>query len=705
MRLLILGLDMEVANPESRSAKRQLEYFVGDTVDIIIVSTGESRTIKLHSSVKVHVSGGSYRAISWFRALCMARHILQTNIVDVISAQDPFFCGMAAAIARIGTHTRLHIQDHSGAFSRKLFGFKEKCVFFISRILIVHADRIRTVSQRGAEGLKQFHVDESKIDIIPVARDISSYIQFPFKNSNDAHIVCVARLSFEKGVDILLRALPRICEKFPHARVTIIGDGPERGILENIVKQLGISSSVIFTGAVQDTSALLVDADVYVQPSRYEGYGIAVIEAAAARKPIVMTDVGCANEVIIQGESGLIVPIENSVVLADAVIRILQDKNLAEKLSLYAHNRVMQLPDAALLMHRIKKSLQKTADIRTKKIRLLVVTQRVDIQDTNLGFHILWLREIAKQVASLTVIAQSVGEFDLPSNVRVLTLGKEKGVSKFFQLCRLKFYILRELFCVDAVFVLMVPWYAVLAGWYGIFFRTKVYLWYTHKHIPLSLRIAHFFVKKIFTANDQSLRLDSTKKMVMGHAIDTSLFSPGGIREKNLLITVGRISRSKQISEMIDAVAELHSRGEVIHFVIIGDAVVSDDIVYLKELEQKIIDKKLTQVVHMKRGVSYEQLPDWYRRASVFLNASLTGSVDKVVLEAMSCGCPVITSNEAFEDIVPEGCLVYVIEFSQAIAHQLENPASSDELRLRVVGNHDLSKTIGNIVKIIERNI
>ncbi len=693
MRLLVIGLDRDVADPDSRSAKRQLEYFRGYEADIVIMAEGAPKTVALSPQVTAHVAGGSNRALAWVNAARLARRLLKAKRPDVLTVQDPFFSGLAGATARCGLRTHLHIQDHSGAFARQPLGLKEKVLFIIARHLAKRADRVRTVSRRGAMGLERLGVDMQRVDIVPVASDVTRFSSLLPKTSAGAHLVCVSRLSYEKGVDMLLHALPKIRERMPEAHLTVVGDGPERTVLENLSARLGLADVVRFAGAQADTAPFLQDADVYVQPSRFEGWGIAVIEAAAASRPLVMTDVGCAGEVIRDGESGLVVPPQDPDALASAVIRLLTDRELAARLGRAAYLAAQAVPDAPTLMHRTRASLEAAA-----RLRLLVITQRVDANDTNLGVHISWLRELATR-ADLTVIAQSVGSYELPPNVRVISLGKEKGASKLVQLTRLKWYTFCQLRRNDACLVLMVAWYAALAGWYGKLLRRPVYLWYTHKHVPLSLRVANLFVRRIFTASNESLRLDTKKKLILGHAIPLDAFALGTGRDPHVVKTIGRISRSKRLEDIAQAVASLNASGMTLRFEIIGEPVTADDKAYAASLA--------SEHVTLRGGMPYADIAKEYQTAGVFVNASDTGSLDKAVLEAMATGCPVVTSNVAFKAIVPEGCFVPskdIPAMAEAIRTQLTRPPSPESLRARVSHN-DLSTTLGKLVDIIEKDL
>jgi glycosyltransferase involved in cell wall biosynthesis len=118
----------------------------------------------------------------------------------------------------------------------------------------------------------------------------------------------VGRLDPVKNLQVMLRAHALLLVKHPDARAVIVGDGPERGTLETLAAELGIAHAVIFTGYRSDVRALMAAFDVYVNTSKYEGVSLTILEAMASSLPVVATPVGGNPEVVIDQETGLLVP-------------------------------------------------------------------------------------------------------------------------------------------------------------------------------------------------------------------------------------------------------------------------------------------------------------------------------------------------------------------------------------------------------------
>ncbi len=133
------------------------------------------------------------------------------------------------------------------------------------------------------------------------------------------HVGCVARLSPEKDHATLIQAFARVRTVHPGARLSLVGEGPERGALEALCKKFGLQGAVFFLGHRDDVPALLPGFDLFALASRTEGTSLTLLEAAAAGLPIVATRVGGNPEVVADGETGLLVPAGEPVALADAI--------------------------------------------------------------------------------------------------------------------------------------------------------------------------------------------------------------------------------------------------------------------------------------------------------------------------------------------------------------------------------------------------
>jgi glycosyltransferase involved in cell wall biosynthesis len=141
--------------------------------------------------------------------------------------------------------------------------------------------------------------------------------------------IIVARVDRMKGHECLLRALGRLRDAGLRLTLLVAGDGPERSNLETVAGQLRLGPEwVRFLGFRSDVSDLLCAADFFVLPSFTEGLPLSVLEAMAHRLPVVATPVGGIPEIVADGESGLLVPVNEPEALANAIARLAQDPSL-----------------------------------------------------------------------------------------------------------------------------------------------------------------------------------------------------------------------------------------------------------------------------------------------------------------------------------------------------------------------------------------
>lgn len=164
----------------------------------------------------------------------------------------------------------------------------------------------------------------------------------------------ISRLAWKKGVRHLVDAMPRLLESVPDATLVIIGDGPLRGELETQAVALGVRDRIRFLGSRADALDLLAAFDVFVLPSLIEGMSNALLEAMAARLPVVATDVGGNAEVMVDGETGFLVPAGDASQLAGAVLKLLHAPELGREMGAAGRRRVERDYRAEAMVRRLE---------------------------------------------------------------------------------------------------------------------------------------------------------------------------------------------------------------------------------------------------------------------------------------------------------------------------------------------------------------
>lgn len=138
-------------------------------------------------------------------------------------------------------------------------------------------------------------------------------------------LLAVTRLAEQKGVDVAIEALARVRERYPEARLVVLGEGPLRAELAALAARLGVAEAVDFPGRVGDVAWWLRRAALLVHPARWEGFGLALLEAMLCARPVVASAVSSIPEIVVQDETGLLVPPDDPDALAEALSALLDD--------------------------------------------------------------------------------------------------------------------------------------------------------------------------------------------------------------------------------------------------------------------------------------------------------------------------------------------------------------------------------------------
>ena len=286
--------------------------------------------------IPVHLLPQKKNGVDYFAFLKVAK-ILKLERIDVIHTHNtqPFMDGTIGGILA-GVKTMVHT-DHARDFPDK------RRYMFAEWVLSHFVRKVVAVSEHTARNLMLYEkISPNKIQVIPNGIDGSAYSIFLDNQkkraelgiSNKGPIIGIGvRLCEQKGITYLLQAMPEILTAFPDCTLVIAGRGPLEDALKKESEALEIQNHVRFVGMRLDIPELLRLFDVYVLPSLWEGLPMVLLEAMAAKCPIVATDVGGVSTVITSGGTGLLVKPKNIQELSRAVIRLLSDQQLKNELS------------------------------------------------------------------------------------------------------------------------------------------------------------------------------------------------------------------------------------------------------------------------------------------------------------------------------------------------------------------------------------
>lgn len=246
--------------------------------------------------------------------------------------------------------------------------FNNPIVRFGMDLLYRRSDHIITVSNalKNHINLKR----KEKVSVIyngvDVNQSLSPNERYSVSEKRAKIIGTVARLSSEKGIDILIRAFSQLKHKFSYLELIIVGSGPREEALRQLVKSLNLTESIYFTGWQQETTKCLEKIDIFVMPSRSEGLSIATIEAMMAKKPIVATNTGGLVELIDHRETGILVEPNNVEQLGEGIEQLLVDSDLRGKTSINAQSKAVDRFTSELMVANTKRIYEKVM----KKVNL-----------------------------------------------------------------------------------------------------------------------------------------------------------------------------------------------------------------------------------------------------------------------------------------------------------------------------------------------
>lgn len=326
-------------------------------------------------------------------------------------------------------------------------------------------------------------------------------------------------------------------------------------------------------------------------------------------------------------------------------------------------------------------------------MKLLIITQKVDKADPILGFFCRWIDEFAIHSKSVVVIGQQVGAHQLVGNIEVFSLEKEEGRGPISQILRFWKLIWSTRKEYDRVLVHMTPIWIIIGAPVWILLRKPMYLWYEIKRGSWKLSVALLFVKKVFAASTHGLPTVAKKQVITGHGIDTDQFKPDvQKREPGHIVAVGRVTAIKHYEVIVKRFAELP---EHCRLTIAGGTITDADKTVEHDLKELMHRLNIADRVEMG-WVSPDTMPLLLQRADVFMHAS-QGGLDKAVLQALSCGVPVVTTSEAALDALPShlrfATASEVLEISDSKRADL-----SKELYTYTQQSHGLTQCIHNIL-------
>ena len=343
-------------------------------------------------------------------------------------------------------------------------------------------------------------------------------------------------------------------------------------------------------------------------------------------------------------------------------------------------------------------------------MKLLIVTQVVDRADPYLSFFHTWIEELSKHYDHIHVICLKRGDYQLPANVTVHSLGKSaqgrpasgwERMSSRIRYTREFFRLVWKLRAeYDAVFVHMNQEYVLLAGWLWKMLGKRIYLWRNHYAGGLLTDIAAMFATKVFCTSKFSHTAKYKKTVLMPVGVDTETFrSPWeAIRTPRSILFFSRFAPAKRPHVLLEALGILAQEGTEFEASFYGTAL-PQDAAYREAVMRRSKELALENSVEFLDGVPHSQASGIFSQFEIFVNLSSSGTYDKTLFEAAANGCFVLASSEDYEALVGKRFHLTDAEDAPAVAEKLreilalpqnERTALATQVREKILAGQSL---------------
>jgi len=305
----------------------------GDEVVLITLDMPEADAFALHPAVRrvgldlMGYSRGPVAALvnNQKRLRGLRRAIAASGARVVLSFEDR--TNVMVMVATLGLGVRQVICERTDVTRHRigrLWPMLRRLSYPLATALVVQTRALVPWARSVMFGARRVHVVPN-----PVPMEAFARTRVPERGHK---LVSVGRLEPEKGYDVLLRAFAQVATGFSDWNLVIAGDGSQREFLAALVRSLGLTERVHLAGYIAEPEKILADGAIFVMASRYEGFPNALLEAMASGLPVISTACVGSCELVTEGVSGILVPVENEEALAAAMCRLMIDEKLRERL-------------------------------------------------------------------------------------------------------------------------------------------------------------------------------------------------------------------------------------------------------------------------------------------------------------------------------------------------------------------------------------
>jgi len=296
--------------------------------------------------------------------------IFRQHQVDIVHAQDPrggLWARIAAKLARLPAVYTVHTyvgdyfttNDIWVRLKRRAYLSAEGILArkFTNRVIFVSATTYKKAVAQGVAIASNSVIIPNGINLerYQVGQIEAKRVRQEFGASQGEVIVCfVGRFTPQKGLDFLIEAGAKLLEDFPNTRFWLVGDGPLRDSIEEKIRTLNLEHHFTLPGFCSNVPAILAACDIFVLPSRYENFPMTLLEAMAAGKPCVVSNVGDNALLVRDGEAGFVVPSGDVSLLADRLGTLIADPQLRSQMGSQARQKSAKYSEGSMVRSVIK---------------------------------------------------------------------------------------------------------------------------------------------------------------------------------------------------------------------------------------------------------------------------------------------------------------------------------------------------------------
>lgn len=369
MKVLVINLDKAIFSPGSRSLERLREYAAFCEKLSVVVLTLKPFEPIIDGNMAVYATASRSKFGYLLDALRLAKKIINDGGADLVMTQDAFDTGHIGWLIKKRFHLAWQCQVHTDFLSPYFWreSFVNKVRVLAAKFLLPAADGCRVVSQRIKVSLVKIGYPAEAIKVLPIFVDTaglkSSPVRIDLKKKYpqfDFLILMASRLTREKNIGLAIRAMADLIKDRPGAGLLIVGDGAEKEKLKTLIADRGLEANIILEPWNDDLASYYKTADFFLLTSNYEGWGMTIVEGMACGCPVVMTDVGCAGELVKNNENGLIVPVGDQAGLTAALRALAGNNQRRQALAAGAAASVATLPSVARNLELYKESFEQT---------------------------------------------------------------------------------------------------------------------------------------------------------------------------------------------------------------------------------------------------------------------------------------------------------------------------------------------------------